>query len=137
MHVASNICYEAQGGKYGEFRINRQCSLVGIRLRHLSGRFSTSPTVHRRWGNSNGWKFLTVIANSTGGLLFPDTINTAGSYLLDGFRTNDPLIYFNRLQPMSVRKDDVMRVWWGRDFMNANNIWYGTHCVDIDVACII
>ena len=110
--------------------------MVGIRLVHRSGRITNPKTgKNGTWGG--GVWFKTVITNSTKHLMFPETADDEGRYLLDGFHNNDFLIYFNRLIPFNVRMRENLQVWYGPDWKDYASGREGRICFDVDVSCLV
>lgn len=45
-----NVCFEGNNGKYGEFELNFQGKLFGVKLIHQSGYVGCSAEEQKNWG---------------------------------------------------------------------------------------
>ena len=141
--MSKNVCHGVNNNDFGPVTFDRDCSLVGLRLVHVSGAI-TYPYLNTdaRWGN-NGGKW-TLITNSSKQIIFPGildpNLSAYAMYQLDGFGINDDLIFFNRGVPYHVVQGDVLQVWWASDFSDnsySENNYVGRHCMDVDVSCLV
>ena len=81
--------------------------------------------------------FWTVITNSSNSLIYPTEAGGSGRYSLDGFEVTDNLIFFNNFPAIKVEKGEEFRVWYGYDFVNYQHNNDGSHCVNVDVSCLV
>ena len=138
----TNICYGTKNDDYATFQFKQNCSLVAVRLMHVSGsiRCGNKASYGSRWGcNNKPAKFGTILAKHKGAITFPETeqISMNGFNDLDGFTVHDDVIFF-RIKTVNVMEGDEYQIWYGEDIKDiSEDDNSGKHCVDVDISCLI
>lgn len=143
LNQAENICYETKNDNYASFSIKRNCTLVAMRLSHVTGYLTcdlSNKTAAARWGCSNkpDNPFGTIIMDPRGdNILWAPDKHDNGFYELPGFNINDDVVTFKKTS--QLRENDIFQIWFGGDRFKNNNkhATGGKHCVDVDISCWI
>ena len=121
----TNICCGTMNDDYATFQFKHNCSLVAVRLMHVSGSIHCAhgESYASRWGgggggvcNGNPPKFGTIIAKHKGAITIPEEeeVDMFGSYDLDGFTVHDDVILF-RIKTVNVMEGEEYQIWFGME----------------------
>lgn len=95
------------------------------------------PKTKSRWGLDATYPgaFSTILVRDNR-LLVPSGIKWTGDYELDGFGINDDVIILKHNELLSAGTE--LQVWFGADYLDVFEFRSeGTHCINVDISCIV
>ena len=135
------VCYKAKNNQYASFRIPHKGRIKYIKLQHVSGGIECSPAPLGSLGLSN-WgclhtsyrddHILTVVTNADDQIIFPIIENSTSTFKfrIPGAFHNDDELILTRDEPLTVHKNEEMRVWNTQDlYIKYEDDNTGIHCI--------
>ena len=139
------VCIEGKNNLYGTFKLEHEAILLSVKLVHKSGKIrcgtkgGEGALYNSNWG-CHDWPGLettplnTIITDANNNIVLPKVFQHPKGlwYKLDGFNSQSPNLVFKLDEPVHVRPESSLRIWYGedlKDYYESDNI--GKICVDV------
>ena len=135
------VCYKAKNNQYASFTAPHKGRIKYIKLQHVSGGINCSTVTKGGIGLSN-WgclhtsyredHILTVVTNTKDQIIFPIIENSTSTFKfrIPGAFHNDDELILTRDEPLTVHKNEEMRIWNTQDlYIKYEDDNTGTHCI--------
>ena len=117
VEIPGDVCMYGKGDKPGVFFAPMTGKIHSIRLVHISGKVSCTPTDESNWGYRS--LIDTILTDKDNKVVYPED-QKAHYYRLPGFTGNSPELVLTLTSPLVVTAGQEYRLWYWEDLINSS-----------------